>query len=83
MKTEFETSDIYLSTAISLWLNIFPSFKIVHDRAVFVFPVSEALYGAINDFNSGESGDLSKYTLLLKRLRSEMYFVRKTGCKNV
>jgi hypothetical protein len=81
MKTEFETSDIYLASAISLWLKIFPSFKIVNDRAVFVFPVSEDLYGAINDFNSGE---LSRYVLLLKRLRSEMYFVRKTGgCKNV
>jgi hypothetical protein len=41
-------------------------------RTVFVFPASDDLYRALNDFNAGALLNAIEYSQVIKRLRGEM-----------
>ncbi len=73
---EFETTDLYLSSAISIILNIQPSFKVENGRTIFVFPVSDDLYRAMSEYNSGAELNAFEFSQNLKRLRAEMIMKR-------
>ena len=73
---EFITSDLYLSSAIAILLNIAPHFKVENGRTLFVFPVSDDLYRAMDDFNGGIPINALQYSLMLKKLRGEMHMRR-------
>ena len=73
---EFATADLYLSSAISIFLNTAPQFRVENGRTFFVFPVSDDLYRAMSDFNSGAPINALTYSLMLKRLRGEMLMRR-------
>lgn len=73
---EFISADLYLASAISIFLNTQPSFKIENGRTLFVFPISDALYGAMNAYNNGAPINAYEYAQTLKRLRAEMLMRR-------
>ncbi len=73
---QFISSDLYLSSALSILLQIQPQFKVENGRTLFVFDVSDALYKAMTDYNSGVPINAIEYTCTIKRLRSEMLLRR-------
>jgi len=50
---EFVTADLYLTSAISIILNVPPVFRIEKGRVLSVFSISDALYKAMNDYIAG------------------------------
>lgn len=76
---EFTSADLYLSSALSILLQIQPQFKVENGRALFIFPVSDALYGALSDYNSGISINAIEFVQTIKRLKSEMMLRRSIG----
>ena len=73
---DFVTADLYLSSAIALLLNILPNFKVEQGRTLFVFPISDNLYKAMNEFNNGVPLSAIEYAQMIKRLRAEMLMRR-------
>lgn len=79
---QFISTDLYLSSAICVLLQTQPQFKVENGRTLFVFDVSDALYKAMTDYNSGVAINAFEFTQTLKRLRAEMIMRRnmeKTG----
>ena len=80
MKTKnFETADLYLTSAISLILKAPPNFRVENGKTLFVFPISEELWKAMNAYNSGVELNVLEYSQTLKQLRGEMITRRKMG----
>ena len=75
---EFITPNIYLSSAISVLLNIQPNFKVENGRTLFCFPVSDDLYKAISAYNNGIALSAYEYAEKIKRLRGEMITRRES-----
>lgn len=69
---EFVTGDLWLASAISLLLNLYPGFKVENNRTLFIFPGSADTYRAISDFNSGTAINAFLYSQTVKRLKVEM-----------
>jgi hypothetical protein len=69
---DFETADLYLASAITILLNTPPAFRVEKGRTLFVFPISDDLYKAMNAFNGGIPLNAYEYSLVIKRLRAEM-----------
>ncbi len=78
---EFITPNIYLSSAISVLLNIQPNFKVENGRTLFCFPVSDDLYKAISAYNNGIALSAYEYAEKIKRLRGEMIMRRDRESK--
>lgn len=76
---DFETADLYLSSAICILLNTQPSFRVENGRTLFIFPISDELYKAMNAYNNGVLINAYEYSQMLKRLRSEMIMRRGNG----
>jgi len=79
---EFETADLYLSSAITLLLKRPPNFRVENGRTLFVFPISDDLYKAMNAYNNGVSLNAYEYAQMLKRLRAEMLMRRGMDGRN-
>lgn len=79
---EYQTADLYLASAICIILNTNPDYKVENGRTLFVFPISDDLYKAMNSYNSGISINVFEYAQMLKRLRAEMLMRRGMGLKN-
>jgi hypothetical protein len=73
---EFVTPDLYLSSAISILLNLQPTFKVENGRTLFCFPVSDDLYKAMSAYNNGMPLSAYEYAEKIKRLRAEMIMRR-------
>jgi hypothetical protein len=69
---EFLTHDVYLASGLVLLLAIVPRYQVQNGRTVFVFPASDDLYRALNDFNAGALLNAIEYSQVIKRLRGEM-----------
>jgi hypothetical protein len=69
---EFVTADLYLSSAICILLNTQPSFRVENGRTLFIFPISDGLYKAMNAYNNGTPINAYELTQMIKRLRAEM-----------
>ena len=69
---EFVTPDLYLSSAISILLNLQPTFKVENGRTLFCFPVSDDLYKAMSAYNNGVAVSAYEFAEKIKRLRGEM-----------
>jgi len=72
METVLEVQDLYLSAAIVTFLKIEPSYKTRNKKTSFCFVVSDDLYLAIRNYNSGAPVDVQEYAGNIKRLRGEM-----------
>lgn len=72
----FETDDLYLSSAITTILKKPPGFKVVNGRTIFVYPVSDELYGAMAQYNGGVKLNAIELTQTIKRLRAVMMMKR-------
>lgn len=73
---DFVTGDLYLSAAIVILLNTNPSFKTENDRVLFIFPINEDLYKAMNAYHNGIPVNAYEYAQTIKRLRAEMIMRR-------
>lgn len=73
---KFETADLYLASAISLLLKSTPSYKVLNGKTLFIFPISDDLYRAMNSFNNGVSVNAYEYSQMIRRLRAEMLMRR-------
>jgi hypothetical protein len=80
---EFVSSDLYLSAAISILLQAHPNFRVENGRTLFIFDISDHLYKAMSDYNSGVPINAMEYTLALKRLKAEMLMRRSLDNKGV
>ena len=58
-KKEFITPDFYLSSAISILLNLQPDFKVENGRTLFCFPATDDLYRAMTAYNNGKQAVVS------------------------
>ncbi len=76
---DFITPDLYLSSAICIILETQPKFKIENGRTLFVFPISDDFYKAMNAYNNGIQLNVYDYAQMLKRLRAEMIMRRKNN----
>jgi hypothetical protein len=76
---DFESADLYLSAGISILLNLQPTFKVENRRTLFVYPISDDLYKAMNAYNSGIAINAYEYAQMIKRLRAEMLMRRSGG----
>ena len=72
----FETADLYLASAISILLKKPPDFKVLNGKTLFIFPVSDDLYEAMNSYNNGVPLNAYEYAQMIKRLRAEMLMRR-------
>jgi hypothetical protein len=72
----FETDDLYLSSVITTILKKPPGFKVVNGRTIFVYPISDELYGAMAQYNGGITLNAIELTQTIKRLRAEMMMKR-------
>lgn len=50
---EFITGDLWLATALTVFLKTLPDFKVENNKTLFVFPGDDKTYRAISDFNGG------------------------------
>ena len=75
----FFSPDLYLSAALVLILNSQPEFKLVNGKILFGFPITDALYRAMAEFNSGAPLNALEYAQTLKRLKAEMMMRREMG----
>jgi len=73
---DFVTGDLYLSAAIISLINTNPSFKTENERVLFVFPINEDLYKAMNAYHNGIPINAYEYAQIIKRLRAEMIMRR-------
>lgn len=73
---EFITADVYLSSAIAIFLNTQPNFRVENGRTLFVFPISNDLYEAMNAYNNGTPINICEYVETLKKMRAEMVMRR-------
>ena len=73
---EFITPDLYLSSAISILLNLQPTFKVENGRTLFCFPVSDDLYKAMTAYNNCIPLNAYEYAEKIKRMRGEMLMRR-------
>ncbi len=69
---ELAFADVYLSAAVSLLIDLPPGFRVENGKTLFTFPRNEALYKALDDYNSGASLPALEYAERIKRLRAEM-----------
>ncbi|HET6514142.1 MAG TPA: hypothetical protein VFG09_03205 [Thermodesulfovibrionales bacterium] len=76
---DFQTADLYLSAAICVLLGIVPNYKVESNRTLFVFPISNDLYGAMNSYNNGVALNAYEFAQMIKRLRAEMIMRREMG----
>lgn len=76
----FETADLYLASAICIFLNTAPNYRVENNRTFFTFPISDDLYKAMNNYNGGVQVNIYEYTQMIKRLRAEM-LMRRGGVK--
>jgi len=72
MEQKFVTPDLYLCCAISILLNLQPTFKIDNGRVLFCFPVSDDLYKAVGLYNGGVPISAIEYAEKIRRVRGEM-----------
>lgn len=72
----FETADLYLSSAVSIFLKQQPKFRVENGRTLFVFPISDGLYRAMAEYNNGAPISAYEYAQMIKRLRAEMIMRR-------
>lgn len=73
---EFITADVYLSSAIAILLKTQPNFKVENKRTLFVFPISDDLYKAMNAYSNGTPINICEYVETLKKMRAEMVMRR-------
>jgi hypothetical protein len=73
---KFVTSDVYTASALTLLLQIQPTYTVVLGRTIFEFPESDQLYKALNDFNAGSPINGIEYSQIVRRMRSEMLLRR-------
>lgn len=79
-RKDFETADLYLASAISILLKSNPNYKVENSRTLFVFPISDDLYKAMNAFNNGILLNAYEYAQTIKHQRAEMLMRRgQTG----
>lgn len=71
-RTDFATSDLYLASAVSLLLKIFPEYELAQGKILFHFPKSPELYEAIASYSDGILLNAYEYAFRIKRLRAEM-----------
>jgi hypothetical protein len=76
---EFVTADLYLASAFRILLNRQPDFRVEDGRTLFIYPVNEDLYKAMNDYNNGVAINAFEYAQTIKRLRGEMLMRRAEG----
>lgn len=83
-KTKFVTGDIWLASALSLFLNITPEFKLENSRCLFVFPSGDNTFRAISEYNGGKEINAYEYAQVIKKLKVEMLTRRQQGphCEN-
>lgn len=76
---DFITGDLWLATALTVFLKTLPDFKVQDGKTLFIFAGDEMTYRAISDFNGGVAAPLSLYSETAKRLKVEMLTRRQTG----
>ena len=82
MQKLFETTDLYLVAAISIFSNTTPEFKFVNHKVIFAFPADDDIYRAVAQFNSGDLINVFEFTQRIKRFRAEMFTLKSQGQKN-
>jgi len=81
MSKEFETTDLYLASAITIFSDIQVSFGIVNSKVLFVFPSGPELYKAIDKYNHGAPINVMDYAQRFKRLRAEILMMKNSISK--
>ncbi|MDD1778395.1 MAG: hypothetical protein LUQ65_09540 [Candidatus Helarchaeota archaeon] len=76
---EFVSADLYLCAFLSIFLNLFPSFKVESGKTLFIFPADATLYEVIAAYNAGVQINAFEFAQQIKRLRGEMISRRGTG----
>jgi hypothetical protein len=79
---EFVTACLYTASIICIILGIQPSYKVENGRTLFVFPVSDDLYKALNAYNNGIEVNAYEFASMIKRLRGEMLMRRNMAVRN-
>jgi len=81
MDDEFVTACLYESSAINYSLpDISFSFRMLGDRALFVFPMSPALLDAVNRYKTGVLHvQALSYAATIKKMRHLMHVAKAKG----
>ena len=78
MQKEFVTADVYLSASLALQLNIEPSYRVKNKKTLTIFPASDELYKAMNEYNNGCLVNALEFVQMIKRIRAEMIMRRNS-----
>ncbi len=70
-KQEFICSDIWLSAALVILLDVYPEFRVKNGRTFFIFPADKRTYEAISKYNSGCQINVFKFSEIAKQLKFE------------
>lgn len=76
---EFASADVYLSAALTVFLGSSPDFRVENNRTLFVFPLTDKLYEALEAYNNGRPVNALEYGMVIRRLRGEMLSRRSMG----
>ena len=72
----FKTADLYLAAAIPLLLQTPPDFHFENGRVLFSFPLSDDLFKAMNDYNSGVPLNAFMFAQMIKSLKGRMMQIK-------
>ena len=78
-RKEFISGDVWLASALSILLNLYPGFWVSNGKTFFVFPADDATYKAMADFSNGIPINAFLYSETVKKLRVEMFSRRGNG----
>lgn len=76
MQKLFETTDLYLAAAISIFAAITPELKIINHKVIFVFPASDEVYKVINEYDTGAMVKAVHFASVVKNLESQALSIR-------
>ncbi len=68
----FSTADLYLASALTLFLGTPPQFEFSSGKILFLFEADDNLYRALDQYNAGVPLNAYLLSQTIKRLRGEM-----------
>ncbi len=73
----FQTSDLYLSSALNILLQIEPDYRVQNNTTIFCYQMTPELIKAMDFYNGGGSLNAFAFAQNIKRMRGLMIQARK------
>lgn len=76
MTKTYSSLDVYLSTFIYLYTNIYPELINHNGKVSFHFPLNEKVISAISDYDSGMEVIANRFASTIKHFKAQIFQVK-------